>query len=271
MQTSAPRQTCVKSTAAQPDLPLVVKTERVNCYQDASVSQQGIYISFSEMSKALQPLGIRAEVAKGGAIEFHYGPLGGRLVGELYPIFKRGDEPYLSLVDLLQMTMSGFPVPVKVQNADSPVFSVGQVGSFALTGEAEGDAPRVYQMVAQSAGYNVFDFSSQGQFFGYDFVDASAPPRTIATGLSAGEVVAAYHWQSSALTPREGVPVHVNRVALSLGVTDAQGNVRLPLPEGARFVTAQGKAPGNDVLLLRLTNTPFNNLKSGIFLPRSAQ
>ena len=114
VQTSAPRQTCVKSTAAQPDLPLVVKTERVNCYQDASVSQQGIYISFSEMSKALQPLGIRAEVAKGGAIEFHYGPLGGRLVGELYPIFKRGDEPYLSLVDLLQMTMSGFPVPVKV-------------------------------------------------------------------------------------------------------------------------------------------------------------
>ncbi|GGI69981.1 hypothetical protein [Deinococcus wulumuqiensis] len=220
------------------------------------------------MSKAMQPLGLRAETAQNGEIHFYDAPLGGRRVGGLFPRFKRGDEAYLDAVDLFMMAMSGFPVPVTVQDADRPVFKVGGLGNFSLTGEAEGAAPRVYRAVAQSAAHNLLDFSRQ-RVWSIDLTEAvDTSKRTLLTGIGPGEVVAAYRWKASQPATSPAGAYVANTVTLSLGTVDAEGKVSLQVPPDAHFVTAQPAQPGNDVLLLRLTNTPFNNLKSGIFLPK---
>lgn len=82
-------------------------------------------------------------------------------------------------------------------------------------------------------------------------------------------VVAAYQWVSSQpRTAPDGTNYLFNRVAITVGTVDEQGQVRLQLPAEAKFVTEQPAQAGNEVQLLKLTGTPFQSFKSGIFLPK---
>lgn len=270
METQAPLVKCVRPNDPQPTLPVVVKTERVNCYQDESGTQEGLYVSFAEVVKAVQPLGLRAEIsADGGVMSFSTNV--GQRAGEGYAVFKRGGEAYMDVGELMRMVMSQKPFSVIARSYEQLSFTLGKVSTVVPEGRGEEFSQQVYRTLAQSAAHSFFDFSSQGKYFGYSFpkpADQNAE-QTLHTDFKPDEVVAAYQWTDS--TPAragDGTPYLVNNIAISLGVTDAQGNVKLKIPKDAHFVASAPERNGQDVLLVRLTSTDFGNMKSGIFLPR---
>lgn len=268
VQTTAPELKCVKANEPQPSLPLLYKGSGFACYQNDAQERKGLYISFSEMKRAFAPLGMEPMIEDGGAkVGFFYKPLG-KKVGEMEASFVRGGETYLDMRGLFVRAMGGNPFSVTVENAQNPVFTVAKLGQFSFSGQGQ-VSEQVYRTLAESAVADVLDFSKQGKYFGYDFVEARGKSRVVNTGLKAGEVVAAYQWVSSQpRTAPDGTNYLFNRVAITVGTVDEQGQVRLQLPAEAKFVTEQPAQAGNEVQLLKLTGTPFQSFKSGIFLPK---
>ncbi|RJF73218.1 hypothetical protein D3875_18335 [Deinococcus cavernae] len=269
VQTQAPRIQCVKPDDTQPHLPLVVKTGRVNCYQDNSGTQEGLYVSFSEVTKALAPTGIKAESSSDGST-LHFRTALSQPAGATYAVFKRNGESYLDANDLLGLVMYGNPFPVLVSGYEQPVFNLKNVSNIVLNGSGEQFNQRVYRNLAQTAARVFFDFSKYSEIWSYQFSEPAAQTteRLISTPFKPGEVIAAYQWKKS--TPAasaDGRKYLIQDIVLSLGVTDAQGNVKLKLPQDAKFTTTEPASGGNDVLLARLTNTPLSNMNSGLFLP----
>lgn len=133
VQTQAPKVHCVKPTETQPNLPLVVKTSRVNCYQDNSGTQEGLYVSFTEVERALKPLGLRTEPsADGGTLYFKNGL--GQTLTSSYAVFKRDGESYLAVTDLIIMVMDNNALPVHVSGYDQPVFNLKNVSNIVQYG-----------------------------------------------------------------------------------------------------------------------------------------
>ncbi|WP_339096532.1 permease prefix domain 1-containing protein [Deinococcus sp. VB142] len=270
MQTQGPALKCVPFAAPQPKLNLMFKTPTRNCYQDDSMTRDGLYISFTQLKQALEPLGIDLrQTPENGSVSYFYRPLGGKKVSETFPVFKQGDEPYLDVGQIMLIAMSGFPVPVVAENYAAPTFKVGQQRALALTGQSEDFGRRVFDVLSRQVAMNLFDFSAQKRF-GYAFQPFdSGSLRTVQTDLAAGEVVASYQWVSS--VPEKvanDVEFTSNRINISVGVVDADGKVSLQMPRGGAVVSSVPSKPGDEVMLFRLTHTPFNNLKSGIFLPK---
>lgn len=270
MRTQGPALKCVPFAAPQPKLNLMFKTPTRNCYQDDSVTRDGLYISFTQLKQTLEPLGIEVrQTPENGTVCYFYKPLGGKKVSETFPVFKQGDEPYLDVGELMLIAMSGFPVPVVAENYAAPTFKVGQQRALTLTGQSEDFSRRVFDVLSQQVAINLFDFSAQKRF-GYSFQPFdSGSLRTVQTDLAAGEVVASYQWASS--VPEKvanDVEFTSNRINISVGVVDAEGKVSLQMPRGGTVVSSVPSKPGDEVMLFKLTHTPFNNLKSGIFLPK---
>ncbi len=270
VQTSAPKMECVKADATQPDLPLLVKfkSDGLNCYQDDSKTTEGVYMSLTEVRKNFEKLGMKTnQSAESGAVDFFYL---GRHVAVLYPAYKRDGETYLDVADLFSGAMGGFPIPITLHGNQQPVFQVGTVGSWALENAGGNPGQAVYKTLSQGAGFYLYDFTKQGQRWSLEYQEPDSKSlRNIPTDLKPGEVVAAYQWVSSKpKTTATGVAFQSNGVTVETATVDEQGIVKLHLPYDAQFAPTPPTEPGNDVFLVKLTNTPLGNLKSGIFLPK---
>ncbi|GAA5501478.1 hypothetical protein Dxin01_01210 [Deinococcus xinjiangensis] len=272
VQTKGSEVNCVKPEVTQPNQSLLFKTSSWNCYQNDSKTLEGVYMSFSEIQRTLQPLGFKVEL-KDGLITFYYNPMK-KQIAETYINFRQGGESYLDASDMLSMVMNGFPVQTHLHDYDHPTVTVGKLSNLVLTGQTPNFGEQVYRTTGQTVGYHIFDFTMQGKYKSFlakfDKPEATAPVQTIHTTNGAGEVIAAYRWIDSAPTvhPNGGSEYLLSKLTLDIGVTDAQGNVSLHIPDGATFVNKPPTRPSNDILLVKLTNTPLQNIKSGIFLPK---
>lgn len=270
VQTQAPKIHCVKPNETQPNLPLVVKTGRVNCYQDNSGTQEGLYVSFTEVERALKPLGLRTEPsADGGTLYFKNGL--NQTLTSSYAVFKRDGESYLAVTDLIIMVMDSNAFPVHVSGYDQPVFNLKNVSNIVMQGKGQQFNQQVYRSLAESAALHFYDFSKYSKVWSYEFSEPAArtTERVISTPFKPGEVIAAYQWSGDRPdTLPDGRSYVSHKIILNLGVTDEQGKVKLKLPQDAKFTTTKPTSAGSDVQLVKLTSTPLGNMKSGLFLPK---
>lgn len=139
-----------------------------------------------------------------------------------------------------------------------------------MQGQGQQLNQQVYRTLAESAALHFYDFSKYSKVWSYEFTQPAAQDaeRVISTPFKPGEVIAAYQWAGDRPdTLPDGRSYVSHKIILSLGVTDEQGKVKLKLPQNAKFTTSEPISAGNDVQLVKLTNTPLGTMKSGRFLP----
>lgn len=266
---------CLKKGEPQPELRFLFATSSgFTCYQNDAVVTNGTFVTINEIAKSLEPLGITTKVLPDvGKIEFFYKPLGGRLVAETYIVYKDAQDSYVDVGDLFGVVINGFPIPTHIENFAQPEVIVGNKALFKLANSNVEVGQQVYQTLAKQIAYKLFDFSTQGRYFSYQFSDPlpSSTAQKVQTDLPEGEVVAAFQYLSA--TPQYDADTgkrYLNTISSEIGVVDAEGKVQFRLPgQGAKFVaTAPIEPEAHTVMLVHLSNTPFQNIKSGIFLPK---
>lgn len=265
VQTTAPGQKCLKATDPQPNLPVQFSANGWTCYQDDSVNRKGIFIDFKSVKTAFDTMGFPANISSNGQI-LEIRPKPWSIVPmRLNASFRRDGASYLSLDTLLGLAMNPGS-PVLLRGYDRPSFVFGN-HVLEMQQSSPDSAQEFYRQTTITAVVNLYR-KFMPSALSLNASTASAEPREIQTDLPAGEVVASIVWTEANGKPGQVVGTPQQSFEISVGVVDAQGRVKLRIPEGATFTTTPHSAPSADILLLRLTNTPLGNLKSGIFQPK---
>ncbi|MHA0033704.1 permease prefix domain 1-containing protein [Deinococcus sp. PESE-13] len=269
--TQGPATPCVKTSKPQPELPLIRKQEYFNCYQDDAKTVPGTFVTLKTVKKTIEAVGGTATWQPDGTLDLTLG----RVSIPFWANFRRNGEGYAEVRGLLSILvehqLQASNVPVLLRGVDHPEVQVGDmlIRLSDVGGKSLGRG--IYDDLTSSVLPDLY-YDSQRHEVGFAYETHSSPEvgpaKPVTTPFKAGNVVAAF-----ALSGK-------NVFQASTGVVNVKGQIRLYGPFEAsplQFVTDIHKlAPPKSgqpwpVLLVRLSNTPLNNLKSGIFLPRSAQ
>lgn len=260
--THGPKQICVEKTKPQPHLTLVSVQPYFNCYQDDRITREGVYVSMSTAKKTYQAVGQTLELEPEGqyrlSSEVGYTTFG--------PDFHQQGEDYISAESLLYtlikfqpksakraMSLSGYRQPAV--NIGNLTFQLDQSSTFPI-------GPQLYD--------NLTDFVIDQIIYGADRTHSfemftwalTDQPHTVQTKLNADEAVM--------VVARIGL----DRFKVAIAPVGHQGQLTFKYSsQTLKFVDqADQLKPAENgvlsVLVVRLTNTPLQNLKSGIFLPK---
>lgn len=266
--TEGPATPCVEKTRPQPKLPAVHVVGSFICYQDDAKTQPGTFVSFSTVEKAIEALGGTVTAQDDGNLTLNLG----RSSFPFWPDFRRGGESYTDAQSLLSILARHQPqdanVRVTLRGMDKPEVQVGNTRIRLSDTAGKSIGKGIYNDLASSALIDLY-YGARPPQIGFSYETHYSPElgrsKKVPTALRAGEVVTAFALNSE------------NIFQSATAVVDAKGQISLYDPFEARqlrFVTDPHKLTpfkaGQPwpVLLVKMSGTPLNNLKSGLFLPK---
>ena len=264
--TGSVEPSCVQGTAPTGyGLTIVSRREGVTCYTFAAGSAyEGAYLSLSGIRQAVLAAGGQLETLSDGQIRLN---LGDSKVN-LPPNFSVGGERYFLAAAVASGLYNGQSDNVQLTGYARPTLHLGKLtlnfgdGSLADFGKAY---YRGLTLELLGAALMTPD-SAEGVSYSVVLSDPSGTAHhRVQTGLKPGEVVMLATLLDGRSLLMDSAPVA------------ADGTVTLDMPQTKlRFVsdpTQLTSAPADDrtpALLVRVTNIPLSNLKSGIFVPAQA-
>lgn len=266
--TSGPSSECTRAPnePLPKDTKLVVKTAEMVCYQDDRKQIKYTYISVSQADQVARALGGRVEPLPNGEIRISFKP-------DVFPpdsysnirtypaAFKLQGELYISFSSLVNnlISMRAKRQPALYMRPNYLLQTDGRPVSLnAMKADVQGAlkvlvAEQLYLSLHPQDVYEIDDLA--------DGLLQHGPIKHYRSGLQVGEIVVALQVQSPSTLKAQVAEI------------DAEGNFTLQ-GQVSKFVSdpnlldKQTSGQSLPTLLVRVTNTPLNNLKSGIFLPK---
>jgi len=259
------KPTCVRGTVPPPQsITVVSRKGDVTCYTfNDSLSYQGAYLRLTAVRDALRAQGVRAEIRSDRSLEFR---LPGGRGGVVNGFSAQDGERYISADWLVRELMSG-PAPVVLSGYAAPVVRLGSVQLRFGKGESQTVGRDFYGGLALPLIEQLLpplppkEKVSRRLSVGHNLTGGSL--HRVQTALPAGEVVLLVTSRS------RGNNYETDTAQVG---PDGSAELRSALPR-LRFVSgvdqlspypSGGRIPA---LLVRVTGTPLNTLKQGIFLP----
>lgn len=255
------KPTCVRGTVPR-NVNVVSRQGNVTCFTFNDLRPyQGAFLNLSAVRDALEAQGGRADFVNGRSLDFR---LPGGRNSRLTPFFTANGQGYIS-ADRLVTVVVGGPTRVTLNNYAAPLVRLGSVqlrfgnSGSQTVGRAfySGLAPTLVGQLLPPAPPN----GSRTLTVSYNLTGGSL--HHVQTALPAGEVVLLVNRESQG-----------NNYETDTAEVQPDGSARLRSSKGKlRFTSSMdqlspypsgGRTPA---LLVRVTNVPLNNLKSGIFLP----
>lgn len=268
-QTTAPRQLCVPQGSPTLSLERLPSLKGEQCYSDPSGTVQGLFVDANGAVAVLDALGLYHSSA-GDFIQYHWpSDLSGYAL--LDPKLKVSGRPLYNLDTVLPLAFRRSAGRLFLDNANTPAF-YNERGLRLNFGAPGSEYVRlIYSDLGQLAASSVYGLDTSQGFITTELKRTADPLKTIQTGLRAGEMVGAFRWVSSATEsePSQRSQRHVRQtIHYDVGTVDSAGQVKLHIPATAALAQTISQQPSASWVLVHLTNTPLNNLKSGIFLPK---
>lgn len=268
--TEGPLTRCVEKSQPQPDLKVVHKEEQFICYQNDAKTQSGAFVSFGTVKKAVEAMGGKVTTLPNGDLNLAVG----NTSSQFWPDFRLDGEGYTQATKLLSALITlqaeDESVPISIRAMDNPEIQIGDMVIRLVGNDKKASGESLYSDIVISAVRDLY-FEGEDLKVGFSYethtVPEYGPARTIRTPLKAGEVVMVLALQEK----------RNNVFQSATAVVDAEGKIQVhgPLQENTlRFVTDPKQLSPLKVgqpwpvLLVKMSNTPLNNLKSGIFLPK---
>ncbi|MHA0033705.1 hypothetical protein [Deinococcus sp. PESE-13] len=285
-----PKSLCVDATEPQPKLTLVGKYRNTVCYQDDATRVNRLFVSLPTAKKLAEVMNaVSADLTPNGTLkivmeddskyERRPGVQSGPMTLELGPDFRAGSESYVEAAGLLNLLIRYQPAqntpPIRIRSANELEIQNGEqvvrlpgVGHTSLLNVVYTEIGSLvvrdtYRDASPKLSWSVFPVPERG------------PTRRVLTSFTAGEVVLALGLKE--VRDMEGG--EQGHFLTSAAVTvQADGSILLPglfQSRNVRFVTNPHQltplksSQSWPVLLVKVSDTPLNNLKSGIFLPKS--
>ncbi|PNY80138.1 permease prefix domain 1-containing protein [Deinococcus koreensis] len=257
------KPSCVRGTKPSGDnITIVSENNGITCYTfNDGTSYLGAYLNGNDIVKAIRAQGGRATL-KGNRLDVSL-PGTGSGGGEIGANFTRNGQPYFDAFRLIDGV--GTPLPIRFAGFAAPQVQIGAINLRFGTGEQS--VGRLFYNPL----YSLFISSLKGVVAqpgitggGY-FMDSPRSPNSrhrVATTLAPGEVV-------MLITKRAGE----RYMADTAEVGADRSAVLQSEASKVRFVSSLGQLgpyPGGgriNALLVRVTNIPLDQLKTGIFLP----
>lgn len=259
------KPSCVRGTVpSQEHVTIVSQKGGVTCYTSKnSWVYAGAYIGLDDLQKALEARGLTASFQPSGALDIRF-PGGTRHV--LFPRFQQTGQGY---VDASYLIMKTIGEPVRLTGYDNPRLALGdlrlQLGSQA---QPVSGVDFYGGLVPPLIGALTSPKLEEGWSASFATINRRAssnitlPRHSIQTKLKPGEVVMLLTKQDRQRHFADVAPVNSDG---TVALYNDQARLRFvsnvdqlsPDPSGGRI----------PALLVRVTNVPLNNLKSGIFLP----
>lgn len=262
-------QLCTADTAQAPALalPVASRSDSKICYRlDESIDLtfKPALISVDSARTVMTALGGSVKVRPDGKVELGR-PNGTYSRGEF--AFNDGQQDYLFaslLFDTLintrergdSVTLTGFTQPTLTINS-TRVQLVGGIGGKVGTS--------IYSsLLGEVVSAVIYRNSDRGFSFQTSAPGSAAPTHTIRTTIQPGEVVALLSQSGKDKFVTDFSPVAADG---TIRVKSAAPRLRF-VTDSAALTTRMGDR--SPALLVRMTNIPLNNLKSGIFVPAQA-
>lgn len=270
--TQGPQKRCVEPSKPQPKLPLVRKDEHFNCYQNNNKMQQGSFVSFNDIAKITKELdGSFEKVGETWRLSLSGGST------DYWPDFYINKVPYTSAESFLSnvVNLQQNTVPLEITGYSKPILKLYNkqlTPSKTLSDYASRDfyanlgaevVTRLYYNGYLSVGTTLT--TSSGFTGGPTLLNFKDHPQSINlvrkkvfTSLPSGEVA-----MSIAISGKDNFMINISPVS-------KDGSITFYAPKDIQFVDSASKLKSYQkgqpltVLLVRVTNTPFNNLQEGI-------
>lgn len=284
-----PKSLCADATEPQPKLTLVGKYRDTVCYQDDATKVNRLFVSLTTAKKMAEVMNaVSADLTPNSTLKIvmendskdasRLGVRSGPMTLELGPDFRVGSESYVEAASLLNLLIRYQPPqntpPIRIRSADELEIQNGEqvirlpgVGRTSLLNV-------VYLEMGSLVVRDIYLDASPKLSWSVFPVLEGGSVRRVLTSFTAGEVVLALGLKE--VRDMEGG--EQGHFLMSAAVTvQADGSIRLPglfQSQNVRFVTDPHQlAPLKSsqswpVLLVKVSDTPLNNLKSGIFLPK---
>ncbi|GBF05219.1 hypothetical protein DAERI_030385 [Deinococcus aerius] len=273
---------CIVESAAKGALPKTSSAEDTTAcaVQDDPALYKGAFISLSDLKKALEASGMTADVLSSGSLNVRY-PSGTRLT--IDPEFQQGGQGYVQAAAPIAIAIREAVTPqLQLRGYDNPLLTLGserlQLGSAAAPVNGVDFYPALLPTLVnvvlgtmdKGQPINVGGINRRsllnGPYGASSLTITSYVPvsHKIQTGLKLGEVAMLVTERGSGWAQylADAAPVGPDGTATFYGQ-----------PSNLRFVTSPAQLspyPGGGripALLVRITNVPLRNLKTGIFLP----
>lgn len=260
---------CVKGTRPTgPNITIVSEKAGVTCYTFTdSGAYAGTYIGLNDLRKAFVSNGIQAKVAASGDLEVVY-PSGTRRV--LTHRFSRNGQSYTDAENLIISTVREAVTPeLKLSGYNDPMIMFGNLSLQLGTRATPVNSVKFYTDIIPTL-LGVLTSPDLSKGWGINYAGNSRsitgvvnlPKHVIQTGLKPGEVVVlatkrdrgTYSGDVAPVGSDGMVTLYSEQKHLNFVTDPAQLS---PYASGGRV----------NALLLRVTNIPLRNLKSGILTP----
>ncbi|SEJ25633.1 hypothetical protein SAMN04488058_105130 [Deinococcus reticulitermitis] len=242
---------------------------------------RGSYISLNRLRDVVTAQGGQAQPLSAESWRITF-PGGGPARIMTRVLFTQNGEPYTSATVLVQ-AMQGSSSPIVLQGFRTPRIEAGPV-SLQLTGPGANSGEQIYQSFVMTLVNALFGTDYPQGGMGYGTVQGNAQ-HTVRTNLPAGEVVMLVTAESPSSEPAQvdntGLPAGTTApttlsserdYAISFAEVQPGGTVTLkansPQLEFRKNIAALSPSTARvPALLVRVTNVPLNDLKSGILMP----
>lgn len=263
--TQGPAQKCIEAARKdQPQLPVVSRDQHFICYQPGDARHDGAYLSMTTAKRAIEALGGTLSVHSDGRYRLE-GPNGWT---SFAPVFREANDYYVPAANFLGTLLRTQSIhsekQIILRHYRNPELSFGGLTLKLSQPVNEPIGQHIYSSVGDLL-MSQLVYADADEGFQYEayYNTAGDVPHTISTGLKPDEAVF--------VLARLGD----NTFKVVTRPVGPNGKVSFfYLPGELRFVTSAkeltppqaGQPP--PVMLVRLTNVPLNNLRTGIFLPK---
>lgn len=263
----APTQLCAPDQGTVLTFPVVSRHDGQICYRVPDTTKgNGALVSVTILESALKPLGVKLTTRPTGELELR---MADGTWSRSQPAYAAGGQSYIFASELLGSLIKLRPVrsthETLVSGYSNPVLKIGgkQIRFNAVSNAQIGG--NLYGELVTEALNALFYPHDVAHSYDTYFGSSRSPAHDIRTNLRAGEVVA--------LIQRLGK----NKFFADYGEVRTDGTVTLRATTSSlRFsdnpadVRAPTQGDRATALVVRLSNIPLSNLKSGIFIPAQA-
>lgn len=255
-----PKPTCVRGSVPPAEFITIVSRQGdVTCYTSKDpLSYRGAYLSLAGVRDALETQGAQARLRNERSLEFRLPGGGGGVVNAF---FTANGQGYISADQLVAAASSG-PASVTLSGYAAPLVELGKVQLRFGNGQTASVGQDFYNNLSNTLLGRLLPGSDLSRL-SVSYNLNGGPVHHIQAALPAGEVALLVTRQSRG-----------NDYETATAQVQPDGAVQLrSSPRRLRFVTdptqlspypRDGRIPA---LLVRITNVPLRNLKTGIFLP----
>ena len=243
---------------------------------------QGAYLSLNKLRDAVQAQGGKVEILNDGRWRFSFPNTAEKTSVTTKALFTEAGEPYAN-ANVFMHVLLALKVPFMLKSFEAPQIVLSGL-TIKLTGQGSGASDQLYGAFGMPLIDNLLE-ETNALLSGVSYGPTPGQNQhTIQTGLPAGEVVMLITAETPNNEPVEyiGTPADATpptsepdgaSYAFSIAEVQAGGMATFRASAAQLNFTAdiRGLSPQGggrkSALLVRVTNTPLNNLKSGIFVP----